>query len=342
MGSFIEYQQKALPLESYWRSIVLFGKNTASYKFSLGKALLEMASLQNNKVSLQDLAPVFARYICEHLKHSPKQITKADGNFLTACKQFNQNKITSTQLIDNTIKDGFNYVLDAFHVVNGGNIDIKFFTKNFHGLRKELILTDELLKLKEGVQFPNLEFELEARWRLVETAWNLGISTNVLKIEYSNNDGLLIVNNNIRRVNITSVRSALNGYQKGRCFYCFENINLQEKQNLDVDHFIPFVLQQYIPDVNLNGVWNLVLACKDCNRGVHGKFEKIPAPKYLERLYRRNEFLINSHHPLRETLLLQMGDKVDKRVRYLKNIYQKAKEYLFYIWETDEKHEPIF
>ena len=64
MESFIEYQQKALPLESYWRSIVLFGKNTASYKFSLGKALLEMASLQNNKVSLQDLAPVFARYIC--------------------------------------------------------------------------------------------------------------------------------------------------------------------------------------------------------------------------------------------------------------------------------------
>jgi hypothetical protein len=33
----------------------------------------------------------------------------------------------------------------------------------------------------------------------------------------------------------------------------------------------------------------------------------------LERLSRRNEFLIESHHPLRETLILQTGHTVQAR-----------------------------
>lgn len=31
-------------LDSYWRSIVLFGQNVASYKFALAGALLEISS----------------------------------------------------------------------------------------------------------------------------------------------------------------------------------------------------------------------------------------------------------------------------------------------------------
>jgi hypothetical protein len=29
-------------LDNYWRAIILFGRNVASYKFALGKSLLEM------------------------------------------------------------------------------------------------------------------------------------------------------------------------------------------------------------------------------------------------------------------------------------------------------------
>ena len=29
--------------ENYWRSVILFGRNVASYKFALAKALLELA-----------------------------------------------------------------------------------------------------------------------------------------------------------------------------------------------------------------------------------------------------------------------------------------------------------
>jgi hypothetical protein len=67
---------------------------------------------------------------------------------------------------------GFNNVIDAFHVVNRGEIPVRFFSderKNGGGIR----LTDELFRLRERLQFGNLPQEVEARWRLVETAWQL-------------------------------------------------------------------------------------------------------------------------------------------------------------------------
>ncbi|MEI6336196.1 MAG: hypothetical protein WCS87_16675, partial [Methylococcaceae bacterium] len=63
----------------------------------------------------------------------------------------------------------------------------------------------------------------------------------------------------------------------------------------------------------INGVANLVLACTDCNRGVNGKFANLPSLPSLERLYERNEYLITSHHPLRETLIVQTGCSTEKR-----------------------------
>jgi len=71
----------------------------------------------------------------------------------------------------------------------------------------------------------------------------------------------------------------------------------------------------------IDGVANLVLACKDCNRGVNGKFDRLPSVELLERLYRRNEYLITSHHPLRETLIAQTGNTSQKRQAYLQDAY---------------------
>ena len=38
-----EFQEQYPSLDSYWRSIVLFGRNTASYKFALAESLMELA-----------------------------------------------------------------------------------------------------------------------------------------------------------------------------------------------------------------------------------------------------------------------------------------------------------
>ena len=68
-------------LENYWRSIILFGRNVASYKFALGKSLLELSQQGNEVVSLDDLAEPFARHICEHLQLVDKQVKPKKKNF---------------------------------------------------------------------------------------------------------------------------------------------------------------------------------------------------------------------------------------------------------------------
>ena len=42
-GKIAKFQEEHPSLESYWRSIILFGNNVASYKFALAKTLLEIA-----------------------------------------------------------------------------------------------------------------------------------------------------------------------------------------------------------------------------------------------------------------------------------------------------------
>ena len=76
---------------------------------------------------------------------------------------------------------------------------------------------------------------------------------------------------------MTSSRDALNGYQKGKCFYCPNEIQIEQghENSCDVDHFFPHILKNY-GVYEVDQIWNLVLTCKECNRGTGGKFEKIP------------------------------------------------------------------
>lgn len=61
-----------------------------------------------------------------------------------------------------------------------------------------------------------------------------------------------------------------------------------------------------------------------CNRGQTGKFERLPSVNLLERLHKRNEYLITSHHPLRETLIAQTGFTEQARCVFLHDVYNCA------------------
>ncbi|MGN0162860.1 MAG: HNH endonuclease domain-containing protein [Candidatus Ornithomonoglobus sp.] len=337
------FQNNSPTLENYWRSVILFGRNVASYKFALGKSLLDLVEQGKSQVSLEELSLPFSKHICEHLQICDKQATSRSSTFLDACRNYNSNNIDLSELISITEKKGFNNVLDAFHIVNGKEIPVRFFEVNNIGQRKQLILTDNVHLLKEIKFENNLYHEIEARWRLVETAWDLSISRNLLAINYDDNEKLLFTtDNNLRRRSITSVREALNGYQKGKCFYCFDDISVEDNESMcDVDHFFPHVLQQYCK-INLDGVWNLVLSCKECNRGHKGKFAQVPEKKYLERLYKRNEFLISSHHPLRETLIQQTGGTPELRQAFLNEMDKFAIELLLHRWKAEKEFELMF
>jgi hypothetical protein len=338
MAEFLERQRT---LENYWRAVILFGQNVASYKFALAKSLIELSEKGQGLVKLEDLAEPFSRHIIEHLARAPKQATSSSSRFLETCRSFANGKLSKDELVGQTAKLGFNNVIDAFHIVNREEIPIRFFSderKNGGGIR----LTDELFRLRERVQFGNLPHEVEARWRLVETAWQLKLTRTALAV--SVDDEMLVTISGDRRASLTSCRDALNGYQKGKCFYCFGDISVESTSKLcaDVDHFHPRTLMQTGASLYLDGVWNLVLACRDCNRGADGKSSRLPQRRFLERLDTRNEFFITSHHPLRETLMAQTGVTRQERAKFLNAAYETAWEWLIHRWQPRSENEAAF
>jgi len=242
----INFQENDPSLESQWRSIILFGKNSATYKFAFGKSLLELVSKEQNTVSLKDLSPIFVNSILEHLKKNDKQGNSNSSTFLNACRKYNKGEIDYNNLLSVTEKYGFVNVVDAFQNVNGGIVPSKFYEKDYKGTKKNIVITDELLKLKESVQFTNFNEEVEARWNLVEIAWNLEINPNLLEVKIDVDLQTLFIDSNVmRRKDVSSAKASLNGYQKGKCFYSFQDISINSRdENLcAIDHFFPHVIK---------------------------------------------------------------------------------------------------
>jgi hypothetical protein len=143
-------------LDSHWRSIILFGRNVASYKFALAQALMELSERDDAFVSLEELADPFSRHLYEHLRDIDKQTTSGSSKFLDACRAFNAGELSRDDLLATTVKRGFVNVIDAFHVVNQAEIGVRFFADERGGQRKGVRLTDDLLALRGTPQSRNL------------------------------------------------------------------------------------------------------------------------------------------------------------------------------------------
>ena len=341
-----EFQINDPSLESQWRALILFGKNSATYKFAFAKSLLELIEKETTSISITELAKPFSRNITVHLKQSDKQGNSESSKFLNYCREYNNGMIDEAQLLQQTERLGFVNVVDAFQNINGGQIPNLFYEKDYSNGNKRIVITDNLLKLKESFHFQNFENETEARWKLVETAWNLQINPNLLEVKYDEiSSHLFLENDFMRRVEITSVRDSLNGYQKGKCFYSFMDISIiQGSPDIcHVDHFLPHAYKQVHAKAgaNINGVWNLVLAHSSMN-GTKEKGAKVPDRKYLNRLFQRNEFYISSKHPLAETIMNQTGKTKATRRAFLEKHYNLAVEYSIVTWTPSEELEGTF
>ena len=331
-------------LEEYWRAIVLFGRNVASYKFALAKSLLEIRPAAGQLLKLEDLAPTYSRHLSQHLQGANKQGTFKSSKFLDACRKSNTGEINASQLIEATVRYGFSNVIDAFHVVGQRETPQRFYIDE-RKINAGIRITDEFASLLNSSQMVDLPQEVEARWRLVETAWELGITRSLVAVDYdTSTESLVYVDKSRRRGPITGSRDSLNGYQKGRCFYCYSEIHIDPSgpSHPDVDHFFPHILKRITSTISIDGIWNLVLACKDCNRGIGGKFDRVPNLALLERLHRRNEFLISSHHPLREVLMQQTGNSEGARATFLNSTHNQARAVLIHEWAPVQKANPCF
>ena len=330
-----KFQLNDPSLESQWRALILFGKNSATYKFAFAKALLGLVEEQKTRITLAEMAIPFADSIVEHLRKNDKQGNATSSTFLKGCREYIAGGLSKEQLYDITEKHGFVHVVDAFQHVNGGTVPDAFYEKNYAQGKKEIVITDNLLQIKELFQYRNLDQEVEARWNLVETAWNLNINPNLLEVKYDNEKSLFFIESDVmRRIDVTSVRDSLNGYQKGKCFYSFQDISINKNDvnTCAVDHFLPHVNKQKHAQLgaNINGVWNLVLADRTINNEKHAR---IPEKRFLERLYNRNEFYIESKHPLAETIINQTGQTPHTRQRFLEHNYNVALSHSIHKWK---------
>jgi hypothetical protein len=103
--------------------------------------------------SLDELAVPFARHLCEHLELCDKQGTFAKSRFLDGCRAYNRGDLTEAQLIEQTARLGFNNVIDAFHVVNQGDVPVRFFIDERRQSAKGIRLTDEVHLIREAFQY---------------------------------------------------------------------------------------------------------------------------------------------------------------------------------------------
>ena len=336
-----QFQEESPSLESYWRSAILFGRNTSTYKFALARSLEDIARDGRSSATLEELAGPFSHHMCEHLAVAPKQATGRPGKFIETCLSYNAGRVGERELIDAVVATGFTYVFDAYHNVNGAELPVRFFEVSGRGRDRSVTITDSLFHVLEAA--PSVGLEAEARWGLVEHAWEAGVSPALVSVVYDKEAGMFrAVKGGVRRRSLASARHALNGYQKGQCFYCYARIDLDGKQACDVDHFFPHALAPVLPGVNIDGVWNLVLACPECNRGEGGKFARVPAIEYLERLSKRNEFLISSHHPLREAIIAQTGVTESERRSFLARVDREATNVLIHRWRTPARGVATF
>jgi len=192
-----EFQINDPSLESQWRSLILFGKNSATYKFAFAKSLLELVKNESTSISLKELARPFSRNITEHLKQSDKQGNSSSSKFLNYCRDYNIGIIDEDQLLIQTERLGFINVVDAFQNVNGGQIPNLFYEKDYSNGNKRIVITDDLLRLKDSFHFQNFENETDARWKLVETAWNFQINPNLLEVKYDESSSLFFLENHV-------------------------------------------------------------------------------------------------------------------------------------------------
>ena len=208
-------------LESSFRSIYLFGRNVASYKFAFAKTILELGEHNKCFVSLDELSPIFARYMLEHIGNGKRQITSQSSKFISALDLFHQKQITWEQLLEVTEKVGFNNVIDAFHYIPNGELGKRFYEKSIQGKTLGITLTDNTYLLSASTQKGNLVNEIEGRWNLVENAWTE--RNPKLEVQFDTELEQFFFIKPMKpqkfmlsheRINLTSARNPLNGYQK--------------------------------------------------------------------------------------------------------------------------------
>jgi hypothetical protein len=312
-----------LDARDYWRAVILYGLNTATYKIALGSCLLDFAANGRSQVSMHDLAEAFFDTYRARLETDKPQLVLR--NRLTVMERIIQRyragRLTREQAIDGVEQRAFRDVVPRFHTVDNRAVPAKFYEASPSGL----VLTDELFGMSSEANSDELRQELGSRWDLLEAAFEMRRDADAALV---NDIRQIYLARGYERTSVTPMRSVLGAYQQWECFYCREQMTATDSQ---VDHLLPRQLLYH------DDAWNLVLAHRICNAQ---KSDALPPMKYVERLVNRNEDLIASNHPLKQKLLDQLGKSPAARRSYILSVYTDARRVIGYTWEGIRGFDP--
>lgn len=303
------FSQTEISPVSTIRTIVLFGNNVSTYKFALCSALMKQTEISH--IKYEDLRDDFIKELFNHYIECPNQWNAGENSVTKAFDDFKFDNDWN-KLLHTAEKNIYNNVFDAFHNVGGATISHEFRFFEHDKKSKQLVITDNLNEiLQSSILKKSIENENQSRWLLVEEAWKNKLSPNLL--EYQNGE-FISINKFKERVNLRSAVNVLLPYQHGNCFYCNKKVNTfgnkEDHDFPDVDHLFPFKLLAGfdIRPLSPNGIWNLVVACKECNRGSNGKFDKPPKKHFFDKILNRNLLFIEEHrHSLKNSILLSLS-----------------------------------
>lgn len=327
MAEVNEYVREVRGDLSALRAILIFGKNSATYKFALCNALMQQRPVSQLKYS--DLRETFLKSFIEHFRLCPSQFQGArETSLIKASHEYVAGTLSWDRYCEVAERTIYNNVFDAFQNIGNGSLDKKSLLFEHDRGNRKIILTDELnAVLSDPATAAAVLEESQSRWRVVEEAWRVGLSPNLL---YDVNNRLFFREMGNQRVSLRSAVTTLMPYQKGMCFYCGEKLELKavngDSRFPDVDHFLPHVaLVRELPEINPDGVWNLVISCLQCNRGSKGKFDQIPADNFFEKLTRRNVFMAEEHsHSLKYSVLKSLGVSRKEQIKEaMQRVYRK-------------------
>jgi len=297
----------------YWKSIILYGLNQATYKIALGKTLLAFALQQKTVVTWDDLATEFFDQYRQRLQvvnprpqqSIPARQTKMEQIF----REYEQERISRNTAIQKTGDEAFVDVVRRFHRVgNDPSFDGKFYRYDFG---RSLTLTDAMLDVGTSKSI-EIQAELDARWSLLEGAFLSRRESSQL-----NNDlREIYLSSGYARTPLTGNIPFLQGYQGNTCFYCGEPM---APGDTHVDHVLPRQVVYH------DEIWNLVLSHGECNLS---KSDRLVGTHYMEKLSARNENIMGSNHPWKQKIHEQLGSTPSARKSALYREYRNVKRIL--------------
>ncbi|MDR3502170.1 MAG: HNH endonuclease domain-containing protein [Legionella sp.] len=299
--------------KDYWKALILYGLNQATYKIALGKTLLTLAKQGLAHVPWEMLSKEFFNQYIQRLSQESAMPQQSIPSRQTVMErivaQYQSGKLPFDEAIDEVGNKAFGDVIHRFdNLGNDESFKGKFYGFDFG---KELVLTDDLHIIVESCQ-SELDEELDTRWSLLEGAFAIQQENYSL----SNDLRQIYLENGHKRKNLTKNIPFLQGYQGNTCFYCGEPVL---GEDIHVDHVLPRQV------IHHDEIWNLVISHSFCNQL---KSDKLVGSHYIQKLIARNENIMGSNHPWKKKIMISLGKTPEIRRAEIQKHYYMVKDIL--------------